>query len=435
MLENKKLNMIISLLIAISLWAFVIGEVNPEASRSYRDIPIRFVNQETLEQSDLAVYTVSQRTVNVTLRGNRSEINKIDNKDIVATVDLDDAAMGDNPLRVDVKVPSKVEIESQSVNKVIVTVERRVSKEVPVSVSYEGTFNGEEEPITVDVNPGEVTVYGAETTVGKVTAASALVAENSITEETQEITCSLIAVNEAGQKVHGVRLSEDSVKITSELAKLQIVPLHVPVEGEKSDGIERTVTVPETITIKGKAADLESITSITTEPVYLEDVLTNTTIPLVPILPEGVAVSEESEKLEAVIQVNKTETEVLDFDQAAVELRGLGEGLTAQAAEISIEVQLTGSENLLADLTNDDISLFADLSGLQAGRHRVKVHAMCAAGNPVISVNPKKITVIIREEADDSDSEEPENKEENNDQDINDDSDDSQDENDDKKEE
>ena len=69
MLENKKLNMIISLLIAISLWAFVIGEVNPEASRSYRDIPIRFVNQETLEQSDLAVYTVSQRTVNVTLRG------------------------------------------------------------------------------------------------------------------------------------------------------------------------------------------------------------------------------------------------------------------------------------------------------------------------------------------------------------------------------
>ncbi len=55
MLDNKKLNMIISLIIAIALWAFVIGEINPQATRVYRDVPIKLVQQEILDESGLAV--------------------------------------------------------------------------------------------------------------------------------------------------------------------------------------------------------------------------------------------------------------------------------------------------------------------------------------------------------------------------------------------
>jgi len=398
MLENKKLNMIISLLIAVALWAFVIGEVNPETSRSYRDVPIRFINQETLEQNSMAVYSISERTIHATLRGTRSEINKIDEKDIIATVDLDGAVMGENQLRVDLRVSGKAEIETQSVDKVTVVVEPRVSREIPVEVSYEGIFNGEEEPITLEQDCSTVVVYGAETIVGQVVAAKASVPENSIKEDVQEVLCSLYAVNSAGQRVYNVTLSDKDVRITSELAKLKTVPLRVPIEGEDSNGIERTVATPEKITIKGRMADLESIDVIFTETLHLDHVLSSTNIPLVPILPEGVELSEASTGLEAAVQVTKTETQTLTFDQTKVELRGLEEGFTAELVNAAIEVTLTGSESILETLTKDDISLYADLSGHKAGRYKVILQAVCTADEPAVTISPKKITVIIKAE-------------------------------------
>jgi len=136
MLENKRVNMILSLLIAIALWAFVIGEVNPEASRVYRDIPIHLIHESVLDESGLAVLSSSDASLTVTVTGTRSEVNQIREKDIVATVDLDQAAIGENQLRVDVKVPSKVEVEAQSINKVTVIVEQKIAKDVPVKVRY-----------------------------------------------------------------------------------------------------------------------------------------------------------------------------------------------------------------------------------------------------------------------------------------------------------
>ena len=407
MLENKKLNMIISLLIAIGLWAFVIGEVNPEATRSYRDVPINFLNQEVLTSQNMAVYSVSQKTINVTLNGTRSEINKIDTKDIVATVDLSDAALGDNFLRVDLKVPSKVEIESQSINKVTVNVERREGKEIPIIVSYEGTFNGEEEPITVAQSFDTVIVYGAETTVAQVAAAKAAVAENAVTAEPQELQAALTAVNSMGQRIYNVSLSKDEVTITSELAKLKRVPLYVPIEGETSGGIERTVTTPEEIILKGKTADLDAIESITAETIYLDDVIASTVIPVTPVLPEGVELSAENGTLEAVIQVTQTETKSLAFDQTKIEIRGLAEGMQAQAADTAIEAVVTGSESQLGSLTEDDITIFADLTGLKEGRQKVILQAVCSIDGTAVTVSPKKVTVTIKVDAASGDADQP----------------------------
>lgn len=402
MLENKKLNMVFSLLIAIALWAFVIGEVNPEATRSYRDVPIQFVNEAVLTQSGMAVYSVSDRTLNVTLTGTRSEINKVDTKDIRATVDLNDAVMGENQLRISLRIPNKVEIESQSANKVVVTVEERIFKEVPVEVSYEGEFTGEEEPITVELDPDTVSVSGAKTTVGSVTAARANVAENSITADPKEFQCNLIAVNSAGQRVYNVELSQTSAMITSELVKLKTVPLHVPIKGNDDAGIERKVTLPEEITIKGKAADLDTIDSVTAETIYLNDIMASTNIRIEPILPEDVEVSEESSDLRAVVQVTKLGTKTMRFTQDDIEIRGLAEGMHAELEDSDIDLTITGNESLVENLKETDFAIFADLTNLKAGRHKVILQATADTNDITIHLRPKKITVTVQVNHDES---------------------------------
>ena len=128
MLNNKKFNIVLSLIIAVGLWAYVIGETNPTDTRTFRDIPITFVNGEVLANSNLAVLEASADTMNVTLSGTRSNINKISEKDITAVVDLADAAKGTNELKINVRVPDNVEIEDKSINKVTVVVENSKSK-------------------------------------------------------------------------------------------------------------------------------------------------------------------------------------------------------------------------------------------------------------------------------------------------------------------
>lgn len=395
MLENKKLNMILSLLIAIALWAFVIGEVNPEATRTYREVPIKYLHQEALEQSNMAVSTVSDRTINVTLSGNRSEINNIDTKDIVATVDLSNVVMGENLLRIQLKVPSKVEIESQSIDRTTVIIEPRASKEIPVLVTYEGEFNGEE-PITVAQSLSHVIVSGAESIVDQVAAARAVVAEGEVAADTSQIDCTLIAVNDAGRRIYNVSLSHDSVEISAELAQLLSVPLIVPMEGKDSGGVERIVSVPETIILKGKNAALDKIESIETEPLYLEGVMADTTIPLVPILPDGVELSSENPSLEAVVQVTKTGTKEFAFDQSKVTFENLAGGLTAETETISFTATVTGNESQVAELTEENVQIFVDLSGLKEGRHKVALHATCTVEGSTISLNPKKVTITIK---------------------------------------
>ena len=48
MLKSKKFNIVLALIIAIALWAYVLGEVNPESTATVKNIPINFTNQESL---------------------------------------------------------------------------------------------------------------------------------------------------------------------------------------------------------------------------------------------------------------------------------------------------------------------------------------------------------------------------------------------------
>ena len=129
MLQSKKGNLIISLILAVALWMYVVGEMNPTTSKIFRDIPITLMNEQTLTDQDLAVVGISAESLNLTLTGKRSDIGRIKSTDISAYVDLTDAGEGDNQLTVSLHVPSTVDVKDQNVNKVTVTVEKRVDEE------------------------------------------------------------------------------------------------------------------------------------------------------------------------------------------------------------------------------------------------------------------------------------------------------------------
>lgn len=405
MLENKKLNMVISLLIAIALWAFVIGEVNPEATRAYRDVPIKFLHEESLEQNDMAVYQISDTTLHLTLTGTRSEMNKVDIKDITATVDLRNAvAYGENRLKIDLRVPGKVEIDSQSIEQVSVYIDQLVSKEVDVHVRYQGEFSDEAEPITIEQELKTVSVTGANEIVKKVVAAYAIVEADKVTAEAKTIQCPLVAVSENGKQISGVSLSAENMTITMELAGKKTVPLEVVIVDDENAKASKQLTMPRHITLLGKSADLQDIEVIRTQKIDIRKIKEDTTITIQPILPEGVSVSDDTEPLRLVIKMTKTGTRSISIDTQNIVIEGLQQGYAAEMETGKVEVILTGAQSVIEAVNEEDIRVYANLNGLGEGRYQVDLTTTFHRENVEVDIKPEKTAVVItREQAVSSD--------------------------------
>ena len=78
MLKNNRFNMILALVAAIVLWAYVLGEINPSSSTVVRNVPINFINEEALEEEGLALLSSSATTVNISISGQRTAITRVE---------------------------------------------------------------------------------------------------------------------------------------------------------------------------------------------------------------------------------------------------------------------------------------------------------------------------------------------------------------------
>lgn len=395
MLNNKKLNIILSIAIAVCLWAYVIGETNPKDSKVFKNIPIEFINEEALDNSELAVLDASNSTVDVTLTGTRVGLSSIKPSEISATVDLADAAMGNNELKINIKCPDRTEVEDQSINKVTLSVERKAYKDVDINVGYVGEFGDDQEPLVVEMARTSVTVSGAESRVKSVVEAHASISATDVENKLKTITCELVPVNKNGTEVKNVNLSSNNVKITTELVKTKTVPLEVPIINNATDDIIRHTSTPKTVTLKGKSKELDKIESIKAEAIDISEITESMSLPIKISLPEGVQVSEQSLAMKANVTVEKLAEKKITFSQDDIEILGLENGLKAVIEDSDISVIFKGKQKELDGLSKADITLSLDLNGYREGSDTVEIKVTCDKVYSSYEVKPAKITVNI----------------------------------------
>ena len=179
----------------------------------------------------------------------------------------------------------------------------------------------------------------------------------------------LYAVDSSGNAVNGVNLSAKTVKVSTVLAMVKTVTLDVPVTDDTSDSVDRTYSAPKTITIKGKAADVADIDSITAEDIDISNVTKDSSITIVPILPDGVEVSNKSQSLKLKVTVAELSSQTFTFSAADVETSGQDDTLDASVNTDEITVTVTGKADNISNITEGDFTLSCDLSDLSAGKH------------------------------------------------------------------
>lgn len=394
MFNNKKMNILLSVLIAIALWIYVVGEINPVTSKTFRELPINYLNEEYLSDNGMAIASVSHEHISVTVEGDRARISKLSPSDISATVDLTDSAKGKNEFKIDVKTIDKISVENKNVDKVVVKIETLVTAEKEIQVVYSGSDKSLDEPITISNDTEKVTISGAKSNVAKVKSVKAEIDVNHIDSKEKTFNVSLVPVDSHGKIVKHISLSKDEAVINAVLGKTKDVELEVPITGSDAGGKEKSVNAPKSITIKGRKDVIDSIDKITAETIDISNVTGSMEIDIIPILPQGVEVSTKTSELKATITVVELESKSFTFETEDVKFSGLGSNLKA-SVNGNVTVTVSGKKSHINQINKGDIILTADVDGLNQGEYRIDIIASLAKEHSRLVIEPNTIDVII----------------------------------------
>ena len=398
MFRSNKINMVIAIVVAILLWIYVVGQVNPTTTKKFAEVPITFVGEENLSENGLAVAEIENIQLTVTLEGNRAVLMKTDLKDIRVTADLSGLGKGKNAVPVKVEVPDDTTLYKVSAETVNVTVEDRVVESKVVKVKFKGTFKDGSEPGRIRTSPKTIEVSGARSTVDRVAHIQTEVDGNQAKEGRIETDVKGFPVDAGGDRVGRVQLSQDEIHVSAAVMEKKTVDLIVETVGEVPPGhLLDSVEVPQKITIKGPKDVLKDIREITADPVNIAGLTETAKIPLKITLPGGAEVAEESMGLLVVISIKGLGASRLTFSSNEIKINNLKEGLRVDVKNKEISVIAKSKNGSTTNLSLRDVNPYIEGKGLEPSIRKVKI--MSAPSKEVESVvfSPDEVEITISE--------------------------------------
>ncbi|MBR6473248.1 MAG: hypothetical protein IKS99_05965 [Firmicutes bacterium] len=397
MLKSNRVIFVLAIIMAIILWAYVLGEVDPVRTITIKDIPIKLLNESTLSDDDLIITDMDSTVTSVTFSAKRSVANKIEEKDFNATANLRGVTQGDNIVEVNVTRPSNIVIESISTEHINVKTDKLITAVKDIEVVFINEDSEDTEAKILRLSDESVKVTGAASIVSDVEKVIAKVDATRLTTEPNSISAELEAVDKNNYAVEDVELYKKTVSVTAILKYLKTVPLEVTVTGKESGSVSRGYSAPDKIIIKGSEEVLEGIESISCESVDISDLYESKSINLVPILPDGVELSADNPYLIMDVAVYNAGVGEFVFNETNVNIVGIDEKSSITIHEVEIKVTVKGTATAVNSLTEDDFILSADASDLTTGTHTVELEVVTDdTGLDSIEFRPHKITIDVK---------------------------------------
>jgi YbbR domain-containing protein len=384
LMNNHWFIKVFSLLLAIMLYMSVNIEKGTKSGGIFRNA-IGQEDIETLMNVPVVVYYDEEnlivsgvpKYVNVTLQGPASIVKPTAlQRNFEVYMDLTDLPLGTYTVPIkykDISDKLKVNIQPSTAK---VTIREKVTKNFPVGVEFMNKNQvpegySVEQPI---VKPNSVMITGAKELIDSISSVTAKVnlegATDTITQKSKVI------VYDHNGRVLNINVHPSIVEVTvpirspSKTVSLKINRVGTLLEGVNIVKIE---TVPNEVTIFGPKEKIDSIESIDGITIRLDEITEDTTLEMDVPLPEGVK-SVDPSKVKVHIDVQKEESKTLKG--VPIHVLGLGEQYTVEfidPKEQTMDVRLHGAPNILNDITEDDVELYIDVSGLDLGEHEVKI--------------------------------------------------------------
>lgn len=304
-----------SLAAAFLLWLLVIVVEDPEAEKSFYDIPVRLVNTEVLEENGM-VYEVLDRTDNVrsvTVTAPKTVRDELISGDIVAEADFSKLTAA-NTVEIyfySMRYNDRISNISGSNEILKLNIEEKKTKRLTLGLTTTGTVEEGYIVNELSADQNRVEVSGPASVISRVATASATVdvADSNSSISTYANVVLYDAEGEIIETDH-LSISVKSVLVHVDILACKTVPVRYSTMGTPAPGYLLAGVVvgnPERIMIAGEPDVLAGIQAITVPQEVLditgrsEDLTAS--LNLAEYLPEGIQLAEEGFNGRATVSV------------------------------------------------------------------------------------------------------------------------------------
>lgn len=416
---------ILSVCLAAFFWIIIVNIDDPMKTRTFTNVPVQVLNESTLTSKNKAYDIVSGDTVDFTVSGKRTQLEKLKKTDFIATADLSQLTAPFDTVKINVECMrySDVEITMGKVSTMTITLEDIISERFSVKVVTSGLPAPGYAADKTEVSPVLMEVSGAESVIHDISDVKVLVDISGASSDVTRTTTPK-AYNEKGVEIDSSKLSfsykEVSVKVT--ILETKLVPVVLTQTGEVAYGYKLVDAAyePQEIEIKGDSSNLSKVknlpisidvTDLTEEKEYtvaIREILEPYGVSVVDSDMENIVVKVTVEKLvEKTINISKNDITFTNTDS------DFEHEYTDQVGSYSIK--LMGLSEDLEEITIASLSPRINLSGLEAGKHYVELDItlpqnVTAMNTVVVGIRlfeqkEEEPTISEKPEADDSEDE------------------------------
>jgi YbbR domain-containing protein len=326
---------------------------------------------------------------------------RIDAQTFRATVDLSrvDPSAGHvtAPVRL-VPADDRVQVLDYQPQQITIQVDSKASKTVAVKAIVSGPIPSGLAIGNPIVAQQSATVTGPASVISQIAEADArVVVDNSGIDVNQ--TIDLVAVDAQGNQVTSDAMEIDPRSVLVKLPvftdrKTRTVPVSPVVVGTPAAGFEvASITVqPLAVQVEGDANDHSTLNEADTTPVSVSGASSNVvqTVPLA--LPDGIQPLGAATVQVTIVLRPITGTRTFD---AGLVLVGASPSKTYSVSTGHVLVTIGGSEADLDRLQGGSLVLTLDVTGLDAGEHKIVPTANLTTGLTLLSISPSPVTVTI----------------------------------------
>ncbi len=398
---------VFSIVFALIFWIYVMDQVNPVITRTFGNVKVDLLNVSTVQENELVIKNNKEFFVDVTVEGRRDEVLQFNSNDLSLTADLMGYKSGINTIPINIKSNNNdVKIINQSLEEIKIEFENYIERSKPIQLTYKGDLPESYKIESSQLAFKEAYVRGA---ASKVNSIAALAAEYNIEGLKNNITedITIAPVDAEGEIVQGVTLNQKYVNLSLTIVKVKTVEIIVEFIDETADDyqLQSYDYSPKNVKIKGEDTIVDSVDSLTLEPIKIQDDFGNFDFEEELILPVGISLVEGTPIVNIFGEVEPIIRNEYVYNVENITIINYNtDKYIAEFIDESSEITLvmTGPKSDIESIKKEDIVLLIDGSSFELGENSGEIFVRFNNESYSYELSQENLQILLEEKPNDS---------------------------------
>ena len=373
MKRNKLGSFLLALVISLGLWLYVVNYINTTHEQTFYNVSVGLEGKSRLTERGFMLLSEDEYRVNITVSGSRQDVSKLNAGNIQVVADLSKIEEpGEHKLDYNVSYPGDVLTGAVKSKKdpdwVTVVVARKKTKEIPVTVTYEGDVPADyiKDTAALELDHTYVEISGPEDVVDQIHHAAISVDCTGRTESIYEsLRYELQDLQGEPVDAAWITTNVSEVKVYLPVVMVKKIPLTVTLVdgGGATEATTKLSIDPAYISISGSETALAAMEELNLGIVELAQMTKDQVLTFDITLPEGV--TNVSNLPTASVSISFPRLTTREFTITEFEQVNLAAGMKWESLTKQLTITVRGLKAEVQRLNAADIIARVDLTGVE----------------------------------------------------------------------